>query len=489
MSSFQVFGKYEREMMSSVEQATKKGHAVFVPYPAQGHVNPMMQLAKLLHSRGFHITFVNTEFNHNRLIRSNGPDSVKGIPDFVFETIPDGLPPSDKDGTQDIPALCDSIKKTCFGPFKELVTKINSSSQVPQVTCIVADGVMTFGCKVARELGIPEVVLWTASACGFMGYLQYNELVKRGMIPFKDENFMHDGTLDTPIDWIPGMKNVRLKDIPSFIRVTDLSDILFNYLGSEARSCLNSSAILFNTFDEFEHEVLEGISIMFPNIYTIGPLNLLGRHFPESKSLNSNLWKEDAKCSEWLDKKKPNSVVYVNYGSITMMTDQHLVEFAWGLANSKQPFLWIVRADVVKGDSPILPDEFFEEIKDRGYIAGWCAQDQVLAHPSVGVFLTHSGWNSTIESISHGVPVICWPFFAEQQTNCRYSCTTWEIGMEVSPDVKRDEIEALVKEMMEGEGGIKKREKAKEWKKKAIEATDVVGSSYNNFERLFKEVL
>ncbi|RXH83135.1 hypothetical protein DVH24_003633 [Malus domestica] len=181
-----VSGKYEREMMSSVEQTTKKGHAVFVPYPAQGHVNPMMQLAKFLHSRGFHITFVNTEFNHNRLIRSKGPDSVKGLPDFVFETIPDGLPPSDKDGTQDIPALCDSIKKTCFGPFKELVAKIISSSQVPQVTCIVADGVMTFGCKAARELGIPEVVLWTASACGFMGYLQYNELVKRGMIPFKD---------------------------------------------------------------------------------------------------------------------------------------------------------------------------------------------------------------------------------------------------------------------------------------------------------------
>ncbi|XP_068316653.1 linamarin synthase 2-like [Pyrus communis] len=475
--------------MSPLERATKKGHAVFVPYPAQGHVNPMMQLAKFIHSRDFHITFVNTEFNHNRLIRSKGPDSVKGLPDFVFETIPDGLPPSDKDGTQDVPTLCDSIKKTCLGPFKELVTKINSSSQVPQVTCIVADGTMTFGSKAARELGIPEVTLWTASACGFMGYLQYSELVKRGIIPFKDENFMHDGTLDTPTDWIPGMKNVRLKDIPSFIRVTDLNDIMFNYLGSESLNCLNSSAIIFNTFDEFEHEVLKVISTMFPNIYTIGPLNLLGRHFPESKSLNSNLWKEDTKCLEWLDKKKPNSVVYVNYGSVTMMTGQHLIEFAWGLANSKHPFLWIVRADVVKGDSPILPEEFLEEIKDRGYITGWCAQDQVLAHPSVGAFLTHSGWNSTIETISHGVPVICWPFFAEQQTNCRYSCTTWEIGMEVSPDVKRHEIEALVKEMLEGEGGMKMREKAKEWKKKAVEATDIGGSSYNNFERLLKEAV
>ncbi|CAN6711243.1 unnamed protein product [Malus baccata var. baccata] len=456
-------------MMSSVEQATKKGACSF---------------SKLLYSKDFHITFVNTEFNHNCLIRSKGPDSVKGLPVFVFETIPNGLPPLDKDGTQDIPALYDSIKKTCFGPFKEQVAKINSSSQVPQVSCIVADGIITVGCKTATKLGIPEqwntmtfiniIILyllcssfdyiflqWTTSACGFMGYLQHNELVKRGMIPFKDENIRHDGTLDTPIDWIPGMKNVRLKDISNFIRVTDLSDIMFNYLGSEARNFLNSSSILFNIFDEFEH--------MFPNIYTIGPFNLLGRHFPESKSLNSSLWKEDTKCSEWLDKKKPNLVMYVNYGSITIMTDQHLIKFTWGLEYSKRPFLWIVRADVVKGDSPILPDEFFEEIKDRGYIAGWYAHDQVLAHPSVGVFLTHNGWNSTIESTSHGVPLICWPFFVEQQTNCRYSCTMWEIGMEVSPDVKHDEIEALVREMMEGERGMKIREKAKEWKKKAVD--------------------
>ncbi|PQM37506.1 7-deoxyloganetin glucosyltransferase [Prunus yedoensis var. nudiflora] len=196
------------------------------------------------------------------------------------------------------------------------------------------------------------------------------------------------------------MKNARLRDIPSFIRVTDVNDIMFDFMGSETRNCLKSSAIIFNTYDEFEHEVLE--------------------HLPETEtklveSLSSNLWKEDTECFKWLDQKKPSSVVYVNYGSITTMTDQHLKEFAWGLANSKHPFLWIVRPDVVEGDSAILPDEFFEEIKDRGYIASWCLQDQVLAHPSVGAFLTHTGWNSTLESVSEGVPVLCWPFFSEQQ--------------------------------------------------------------------------
>jgi UDP:flavonoid glycosyltransferase YjiC (YdhE family) len=287
------------------------------------------------------------------------------------------------------------------------------------------------------------------------------------------------------------MKNIRLKDFPSFIRITDTNDIMFDFLGSESQNCLNSSTIIINTFEEFEHEVLEAISSKFPNIYNIGPIHLLGWHEPESQfmSLGSNLWKEDSKCLQWLDEKEPNSVVYVNYGSITMMTEQHLKEFAWGLANSKHHFLWIVRPDVVMGDSVMLPEEFFEETKDRGLLTSWCPQDKVLAHPSIGVFLTHCGWNSTLESVSAGVPIICWPFFAEQQTNTRYACTIWETGVEVNHDVKRDEIEALVKEMMEGDKGKTMRQKAKEWKKKAMEATDIEGPSYKNFERLIKKVL
>jgi len=161
---------------------------VCVPFPAQGHISPLMQLAKLLRCMGFHITFVNTEFNHNRFVNSHGADFVKGLPDFVFETIPDGLPPSDKDATQDIPMLCDSTRKTCYGPFKELVFKLNSSEDVPPITCIIADGVTGFAANVAKDLGIADVQFWTASACGLVGYLQYDELVERGIIPFKGES-------------------------------------------------------------------------------------------------------------------------------------------------------------------------------------------------------------------------------------------------------------------------------------------------------------
>ncbi|KAL2521657.1 Glycosyltransferase [Forsythia ovata] len=171
--------------MGSME--TAKPHVVLVPYPAQGHVTPMMRLAKLLHSRGFYITFVNTEFNHRRLIRSKGPDSVKGLPDFKFETIPDGMPPSDEDATQEVPLLCDTTRKTCLLPFKALLSRLNSLPDAPPVTCIISDGVMSFAIRAAEDMGIPEVQFWTASACSFIGYLHYRELLKRGICPFKSK--------------------------------------------------------------------------------------------------------------------------------------------------------------------------------------------------------------------------------------------------------------------------------------------------------------
>ncbi|KAH6803830.1 UDP-Glycosyltransferase superfamily protein [Perilla frutescens var. frutescens] len=268
---------------------------------------------------------------------------------------------------------------------------------------------------------------------------------------------------------------------------------MFDFLGEEAQSCLKASAIIFNTFQELEKEPLDAVVSKFnyTNIYTIGPLPLLGKHVPEGevKSLNSSLWKQDSQVFDWLDKQKPDSVMYVNYGSITTMTGDQFKEFAWGLAESKQHFLWIVRPDAVKGDEAMLPREFMEVVKDRGLLASWCAQDQVLAHEAVGAFLSHCGWNSNLESISCGVPLIGWPFFADQQTNCHYSCEKWGIGMEIDQDVKREEVANSVREMMEGERGMNMRRKAQEWKKIAEAATDVGGESYVNFEECIKKGL
>jgi UDP:flavonoid glycosyltransferase YjiC (YdhE family) len=182
-------------------------------------------------------------------------------------------------------------------------------------------------------------------------------------------------------------------------------------------------------------------------------------------------------------------VVYVNFGSITVMTADQLVEFAMGLVNSNIPFLWIIRPDLVIGESAVLPAEFAEETEKRGFITSWCPQEEVLNHPAVGGFLTHSGWGSTIESLCAGVPLACWPFFADQAMNCRYSCNEWGVGMEIDNNVKREEVEMLVKELMEGEKGDKMRGKAMEWKRLAEEAAGPEGTSSINLDKFIHEII
>jgi len=172
--------------------AERKPHAVFTPYPLQGHINPLFKLAELLHLRGFHITFVNTDYNHKRYLKSRGPSAVEGLPDFRFESIPDGLPPLDADAdgdvSQHIPSLCDSITKNCLQPFRELLARLNQSATTglnPPVTCLVSDCFVTFPIQAAKELGIPVLLLSPLSAGAFWSFMHYRTLVERGIVPFK----------------------------------------------------------------------------------------------------------------------------------------------------------------------------------------------------------------------------------------------------------------------------------------------------------------
>nr|AFK35029.1 unknown [Medicago truncatula] len=392
----------------------KKPHAVLIPYPVQGHINPLLQLAKFLHLRGFHIIYVNTEYNHKRLLKSRGQNAFDGFTNFNFESIPDGLSPTDGDGdvSQDIYALCKSIRKNFLRPFRELLARLNDSATsglVRPVSCIVSDISMSFTIQAAEELSIPNVVFSPSNACTFLTGIHLRTFLDKGLIPLKDESYLTNGYLDTKVDCMPGLKNFRLRDLPAFIQITDPNDSMVEFIIEAAGRAHRASAFIFNTSNELEKDVMKVISSTFPNVYAIGPLSSLLSQSPQNHlaSLSTNLWKEDNKCLDWLESKEPRSVVYVNFGSRTVMTSEKLLEFAWGLANSKQLFLWIIRPDLVIGGSVVLSSEFVNEISDRGLIAGWCSQEKVLNHPPIGGFLTHCGWNSTTESISTGVPMLC----------------------------------------------------------------------------------
>ncbi|MED6142803.1 hypothetical protein PIB30_001002 [Stylosanthes scabra] len=137
-----------------------------------------------------------------------------------------------------------------------------------------------------------------------------------------------NGYLETTIDWVPGIKEIRLRDIPSFIRTTDPNDIMLNFYVREMERSQRACAIIMNTFDSLEHDIFEAFSSnhTLPSVYSIGPMDFLLNHHitddhDELNKIGSNLWKEDQECIKWLDKQEPNSVVYINFGSITTMTN------------------------------------------------------------------------------------------------------------------------------------------------------------------------
>ncbi|ERN14704.1 hypothetical protein AMTR_s00038p00223890 [Amborella trichopoda] len=322
--------------------------------------------------------------------------------------------------------------------------------------------------------------------------LEKTHIVDVVVLANANENFMTNGDLEAIVDWIPGMPDIRLRDLPSFIRTTNLNDPMLQVCTIESPNTLKSWAIILNTFEDLDKPVLDAMRERIGRpIYTIGPVVSFSQFESNDrlKSVSMSLWNEEDTCVGWLNDKEPKSVVYVNFGSATVATPIQLNEFAWGLANSQRPFIWVIREDLVFGKSATLEKTFVEETKERRLILSWCNQIKVLSHPAVGCFLTHSGWNSTIESISNGVPMLCWPFFADHPTICRYVCKEWGIGMEINNDVKREEVEALVRELMEGEKGKEMQLKAKKWKEISKTVVQLGGSSYNNLERLIKQVL
>ena len=200
-----------------------------------------------------------------------------------------------------------------------------------------------------------------------------------------DESCLTNGYLNAEVDWIPGMKGLRLKDIPTFFQTTNPNDVLFNFMMDATQWSSKASAIIINTFLELEQEVLLAMAQILPPIYTIGPLSMLCERIPNSTaiaSIASSLWKEDTACIDWLGKMEPRSVVYVNFGSMTNLAMEQLLEFAWGLADSNQFLLWVIRPDLVSGEKAILPEDFAKATRGRCLVVDWSRKNKCsCTHP------------------------------------------------------------------------------------------------------------
>ncbi|KAL6580275.1 7-deoxyloganetic acid glucosyl transferase [Orobanche minor] len=285
---------------------------------------------------------------------------------------------------------------------------------------------------------------------------------------------------------------LRRRDLPAFGRVTDVSDPGFQTIIRETRRTTLSCGLILNSFEDLEGPIMDQIRKPIPNVYSIGPIHThlkarLESEKRESSLPSSSFWEEDRSSVTWLNSQPARSVLYVSFGSVTVLTMNELLEFWYGLVNSGHKFLWVMRPSLIIGseeNNPI-PVELEEGTKERGYLAGWVPQNEVLTHPSIAAFFTHSGWNSSLESIAAGIPMICWPYFADQTINSRFVSDVWKVGLDMKDSCDRVIVKKMVRDIMElrRDEFLERAHHMAELAKKAISEG---GTSYTNLNRLIE---
>ncbi|XP_062006897.1 7-deoxyloganetic acid glucosyltransferase-like [Rosa rugosa] len=473
-------------------------HVLLLPFPAQGHIKPMLALAQLLCHAGIHVTFLNTEHNHRQLTQRQALSTR--FPTLHFHSISDGLP---SDHPRSIsPNLMDivtSLRSKTAPLLHQLLVSlmskndVGSAAQLPPLGCVITDGIMCFAIEVAEEVGIPVIALRTTSACSFWCYSCIPKLIEEAQLPFGD----HD--MDKIVSGIPGMECLlRRRDLPSICGVPTDHPVIQFFI-EETRAITRASSLILNTFDDLESSVLSHIASRFSKIYTIGPLHALlnsrvvDDNLSSSSSAAASLRQEDRGCMMWLDSRRVGSVIFVSFGSLVKLTRVQLLEFWHGLVNSGSPFLWVIRSDVLWGDegeqaSHVTPAELEMGTKERGFIVDWAPQEEVLAHEAVGGFLTHSGWNSTLEAIWAGVPMLCWPQLADQQVNSRWVGEVWKIGVDMKDTCDRSTVEKMIKALMKGEDKEVISRSVDHFAKLARTSVSKSGSSYLNLEKFIQDL-
>ena len=192
---------------------------------------------------------------------------------------------------------------------------------------------------------------------------------------------------------------------------------------------------------------------------------------------------EDEACIRWLNDKPSGSVVYVSFGSLVALESDQMEEIAWGLNDSSgSHFLWVVK----ESEKPKLPKDFLDISHGKGLVVAWCNQLQVLNHESVGCFVTHCGWNSTVEAVSLGVPMVAVPQWTDQPTDAKYIKDVWKIGVKAEADekglVRRETLKKCIEDVMNSERGKEMKMNAMTFKSLASKACDEGGSSDKNID-------
>ncbi|KQK16183.1 7-deoxyloganetic acid glucosyltransferase [Brachypodium distachyon] len=457
-------------------------HVLVFPWPLQGHINSMLHFAAALVGAGLHVTFVHTEHNLRRV------DPAAASPRLRFTSVPDGLPDDHPRSVGDLKDVAKSLMTTGPAVYRALLASLLPASThadadadgrgFPPVSCVVADGLLPFAIDIAEELGVPALAFRTASACSVLAYFSMARLMELGEVPFPV-----GADLDEPVRGVPGMEDfLRRRDLPSSCRRhadTHEVDPLLQLLVKFTLHSCKARALIFNTAASLEGAAVAHIAPHMRDVFAIGPLHAMSVAAPAPAA---SLWREDDGCVAWLDGHADRSVVYVSLGSLAVISLEQFTEFLSGLVNAGYAFLWVLRPGMVGASQSAVLQEAVEAAGlGKARVVDWAPQRDVLRHRAVGCFLTNTGWNSTLEAVVEAVPMVCWPFFADQQINSRFVGAVWGTGLDMKDVCERAVMEGMVREAMES-GGLRMSAQALAQEVRRDIAQG--GSSALEFERL-----
>ncbi|KAI9075673.1 hypothetical protein K1719_042370 [Acacia pycnantha] len=457
----------------------EKAHCLLVCYPSQGHINPMLQFCKRLESHyKLKVTFVTT--------RSFWKQATITEPNYIsdsiaLETISDGYDEGASPELKSTKTYSQSFCQVGSLTLSDLLHKLLNNN-LP-VDCVVYDSFLPWVLDVAKNFRLVAAAFLTQPC--FVNTIYFH---------------LHQGILKLPIDnkesskiLLPGLPELEPSDLPSFLYLQYgmypmFSDLLvdpFNNIGK-------ADWVLSNTVYELEPEVVDWMKKMWP-VKTIGPTvpsMFLDKRIQDDQDYGISMFKPNNDfCMNWLHHKPKASVVYVSFGSLATLNEDQIEEIALGLIQIPNYFLWVVR----ESEQSKLPKNIQELVSDKGLIVTWCPQLKVLSHEAVGCFVSHCGWNSTLEALSLGVPMIGIPHWSDQTTNLKYIVDVWKVGLRALMDekgiVRREMLRHCIKEVMESEKGKEMKKNATKWMNLVKGSMDEGGSSDKNTAEFITTVL
>ncbi|KAJ4828618.1 hypothetical protein Tsubulata_041751 [Turnera subulata] len=456
-------------------------HIALLPSPGMGHLIPLVELAKrLVHQHNFNIDFLvptdGAPSKAQRAVLESLPPSINSIflPPVDLSDLPEGTS-IETTITLTIARSAPSLREI----FKTVLAKA-------RVVALVVDLFGTDAFDVAREFNILPYIFFPSTAMALSLFFYLPKLDEMVSCEYRE--------MKEPVR-IPGCIPVYGKDLLD--PVQDRKNEAYKAVLRQTKRYRLAEGIMVNSFLELEGGAIKSLQGRvdyqpgIPPVYPVGPLVNMG-----SKGGNKGNDQGSDKCLKWLDDQPHGSVLYVSFGSGGTLSCEQINELALGLEMSEQRFLWVVRSpndsvanatffslDTQKDPLDFLPKGFLDRTKGKGLVVpSWAPQAQVLSHDSTAGFLTHCGWNSTLESVVNGVPLIAWPLYAEQKMNA--VMLTEDIKVALRPKARgkdgvidREEIAHVVRSLMEGEDGKKVRNKMKDLKEAAAKALSEDGSS------------